>query len=649
MIKIRRLVAVAVAFIIVCSSFLVVLAVNQAKGPSKEISASDVRTETVFATRGRIFDRNGVLLVDNSKKYNFIFEYGTMAYTPDGMNSALLECIKLLSDTGNADKRTEERFPLIGSYPEVSFADGYSDASSSIGYYFNKFCVENKLKTDISATELAEYMVKKYSLGKYSNEQITELLHIRYDMWRNDFGAYIGNNKYQEYIIATDFDTSKKNEMSLIAQLGEREIEGANMARQDGRVYTYPGYASHLLGTVGAITEENVEKYPDYDLDTLVGIDGVEAAFEEILHGVDGVLHHEYDSNGVLIREYYDPEPIIGNDIYLTIDINLQIAAEDSLATEIDRLEHAEAGAATAVDTQSGEVLVLASNPTYDISQYFRAISGTYAPGSTYKVGSALAGLERGYITSSTSYLCNHKYPYYHNPTCLGTHGATTVTDAIRESCNIFFYYLGDEMGLEQITNYTKSLGLGVPTGIELDEAVGSISSALYCEEHDLAFREVDNVTGAIGQSYHTYTPLQLSVYMSSVVNHGNRYSAHILRQVKTRAGETVFTKKPELAEQTSFSDSTYNILIEAMGEVVSSSVLSSYFASSGVEVGGKTGTAETGAAQDNALFSGFAPLNSPKIAATCVIEKGEAGNNAAKIVAAIFEAYFNPPKEEIQ
>ncbi len=647
MIKNHRFIVIAVIFILLCSSFLIVLAINQAKGPSRDITdlSYDIRTEIVYGERGRIFDRNGVLLVDNTKKYDLIFEYGSMAYTSDGMNGALLDCLDILAATGNESKRAKDYFVLVGSYPELSLSPDAYNTDTNIGFYYNRYIIENELKPDITAEELVKYMMKDYKLSekKYNAAEITALLRIRYDMDRIGFGAYA------EYTIAKGFETSVHNEMELITLINEKSVEGANMYRQTGRVYLYEGYASHILGKLGKITAENIGNYEGYPADAYVGISGCEYAFEKYLRGEDGRRVSKYDRNGKLIEEYYDPAPTVGNDVYLTIDINMQIAAEDSLAEEIDELEYSEAGAATAIDTTTGEVLVIASYPTYETSQLNRALYGLYAPGSTYKIGSALAGLEEGSITASSTSNCQHVYPYYHNPTCLGTHGVISVAEAIEVSCNIFFYELGDALGIDKISEYTKALGLGVPTGIELGEAVGSIASTAYCEDKNITFTAVNNATGAIGQSYHTYTPLQLSVYMSAIVNHGERYSAHLLKTVMSRKGEVVYAKKPEIVETLNFSNSTYDTLMEGMGLVVSESAeLSSYFSSIDVDVGGKTGTAETGK-HDNALFSGFAPFDEPKIVASCVIEYGEAGKNAAKVVADIFDAYFNAPDEELE
>lgn len=632
-----RFFVVAAVFLLICAAFTVAFAVILGKGPSKIYETYDVRTQTVVGERGRIFDRNGKLLVGNSTSYSFVFEYGSMGYSSEEVNRALLECINSLEATDNSEARAKDYFVLTGTYPDMLYHSAAADKESNIYYYFNRFLVKNSLSESTSPKELAAFFTNKYKLSadKYSDEEITKLIRIYYDMERVGFGAY------QPYTIAKNLSLEDSRTTALISRIKERGVEGASFIKQTERVYYYGEYASHILGKVGNITAENVQNYPDYPLDATVGISGCELAFEQYLKGTKGTLVSKYDVNGILVAEpYYEPAPTAGNDIYLTIDIDLQIAAEDAMRDEIDRLEDADAGAVTAIDPNTGEVLVIASYPTYDISQFNRALQGLYAPGSTYKIGSALAALEENFITEDSTYVCQQTCSF--GPSCLGYHNAIDLQGAIEVSCNVFFDYLGFNMGMDRITKYTKKLGLGVATGIELGEKVGVVAA----EDMD-GWQKFDNAAGAIGQSKHAYTPLQLSVYMSTVVNHGTRYSAHLLKAVKTIGGNTVEEARIEVADHLEFSQSTYDTLMEAMEGVISSNnLLSGYFSDVSVSVGGKTGTAEKAGQTDNALFSGFAPAHEPKIVASCIIEKGEAGTNAAKIVAAVFEEYFSSKEE---
>ena len=634
-----RFFVLAGVFLAVCIVFVVFFAINQIRGTSGKYTSDGliVRIETVAGERGRIYDRNGKLLVGNATHYDLIFEYGSMPDRRAEVNDALIECLKALVITGNADKRVSDYFPLARTDAGYEFVAEVYDPDSNIAYYYEKFLAKNtKLSSKASAEQLVEYICDKYSLAErfYSADAIYELMRIYYDMERINFGYY------QAYTLATGFETTVPEEMALISYISEHRTEGATLIRSSERVYYYEGYAEHILGKLGKISAENIDQYKDYPLDAMVGISGCENAFESYLRGSDGKRISKYDAEGNLVEQYYDPAPVIGNDVYLTIDIDLQIVAEDELRLSVDELEASETGAVTAIDPNTGEALVIASHSTESSMNF--ALQGTFAPGSTFKVGSALAALEQGFITSSTTHTCNHVYPYLGGPTCLGNHGVTDIHKAIEVSCNIFFYYLGHEWGIDNITDFTTRLGLGVPTGIELGESVGIVASEGYCEDHDLEWSEFDDATGAIGQSKHAYTPLQLSVYMATISNGGTRYSAHILKEVRTRTGEIVLEVTPSVLDRISISDTNYSILVEAMQAVVnSSSALSTYFGGLDVSVAGKTGTAETGREVSNALFSGFAPAIDPQIVVSCVLEEGDVGTNAAKVTAKVFEAYF--------
>ena len=665
----HRYLILGIVFLTLCIAFLIYLGITQIRGAKNFFPRSDdiIKTETVYGERGRIFDRNGKLLVGNTENYNLIYEYGSMPDKRIDVNEALLECIEILEQTNNKKLKTDYSFPLVGTYPDLAFSDELKDSQSDASYYYNRFLGKHDFQEELSANDFTEYFVNKYKLwdDTYTDKEITDLLEIYYGMELVDFGYY------ENYTIASDIDPQTTEGMALITLIKEKAIEGANFIKRTERSYPYDTHACHILGRIGKITAENVENYADYPLDALVGVSGCELAFEEYLRGTDGKKISVYSKDGELIKEYYDPEPIIGKDVYLTIDIDLQIEAEEALEEAIDKLKYSEAGAATFIDPNTGEVLVSASYPTYSQNRYSeiayysslandkslpllnRALQGTYAPGSVYKVGSALAALEQGHIDEDTCYICNQVYPYYGDdaPTCLGKHGSTDVTEAIEVSCNIFFYYVGEENGLSKITPYTKSLGLGVPTGVELGERSGVIASEKYCmNSENLIWRPIDNATGAIGQSYHLYTPMQLSVYMSTIVNGGNRYSAHFLKDVKNRQGDKLFETQSQILEKTEISQSTLQTLKNAMSRVVSENEpVERHFENLSVRVGGKTGTAQITANStlpDNALFSGFAPYDNPQIVGSCILESGEAGANASAVVGRVFEKFFEPKED---
>ena len=651
-----RYLALGLIFLAICIAYVAVLLVYQLRGttlPPRE--EGYIRTYTVPGVRGEIYDCNGVLLVGNSTSYDLIYEYGAMPDTRREINNALLQTMEAVLSTGNGDRLAGDYFILEGTYPKMHFSSALRDHESQSYRFYQKFLERQELPSDADASTVVKYFIKRYQLSDdlYSAEEITTLIRLYYEMERVDFGAY------QSYTIAENVS------MDLITSIEESNIEGVNFHIRSERNYLYPGVASHVLGRLGRITAENAEYYMEqgYPLDALVGTSGCEEAFESYLRGQEGTMVIRYDERGNQTEKYYSVEPKGGNDIYLTIDIELQLAAEEGLKENVDMLQHSDAGAVTVLDPNTGKVLAIASYPTYDLSQfdridyynsllqdenlplYNRALQGVYAPGSTYKIGAAMAALEQGQITQSNHVTCQGEYPLYHKPTCLASHGSMDVIDAIRESCNVFFYYLGDAMGVDAMTSYTRRLGLGVATGIELNEQEGIVAGSAYRQEMGLStWQKGDDLSASIGQSDHGYTPLQLSVYLSTIVNGGTRYRTHLLDSVRTfYTGEILEEETMQILEKTDFSDTTYGILIEGMTQVVSGSAsLQDTFSNVPVPVGGKTGTAEVEGKRDYAIFAGFAPVEDPEIVVSCIIEEGEHGYSAAHAVAKILEQYFS-------
>ncbi|MBE6546785.1 MAG: hypothetical protein E7668_05035 [Ruminococcaceae bacterium] len=648
-----RYLTLGLIFAVLCAAFLITMAVVQLReGGGAAQEEGYIRTYTVPGVRGEIYDRNGVLLVGNSTGYDLIYEYGAMPDTRREVNLSLLATVEAILETGNGDKLSADCFVLEGTYPKMKLTAAAKDKDSNDFYHFERFCERNECEA--TADGVMSYLKKRYKLSEtlYTDEEITHLMRLYYEMERADFGAYAS------YTVAKDVNRE------IITRLEESNIEGVNFEIRAERVYPYPGVASHILGQLGRITAENADYYleHDYDLDALVGLSGCEAAFEEWLRGKDGTMVIRYDDRGNQIEKYYETEPQSGNDVYLTIDIDLQRAAEDGLKENVEQIRAADAGAITVLDPDTGEVLAIASYPTYDLTRfddadyyaslladgnlplYNRALQGVYAPGSTYKIGAALAALETNAVNESVTQTCTGIYPHLHNPTCLAEHGEMNVVDAIRESCNVFFYYLGESMGIDAMTDYTRRLGLGTDTGIELSERTGIVAGSAYREENGLMdWQKGDDLSAAIGQSDHGYTPLQLSVYVSSVVNGGTRYNAHLLDSVRAfYTGEILQTTEPQIADRVTISDPTYALLIEAMGQVVSGSdTLSGYFKNLPCATGGKTGTAEVDGKEAYAIYCGFAPLEDPELVVSCIIEEGAVGSRAALAVSRVMEEYF--------
>ena len=663
-----RYITIAAVFGVICLVFITILAVIQLRGsslPPREEGYT--RTYTVPGIRGEIYDRNGVKLVSNSDKYDLVYEYGAMPDTRAEVNASLVAIMKAIRSTGNEACISGDYFILEGKYPNMRFSPLLSNKDSNEYYHYEKFLERQKMdmsRTD--AEDVANYFVNRYKLYDtvYTNDEITDLIRLYYEMERVGFGAY------ESYTIAEGVT------LSLITFVEENNIEGVNFEIRSDRIYTYPGVASHILGRLGKITAETAEYYlaQGYPLDAYVGTSGCEEAFEEYLRGSSGTMVLKYDKSGNLIDKYYSVEPKSGNDVYLTIDIELQIAAETALAENVDMIKTSDSGAVTVLDPQTGKVLAIASNPTYDLSKftsqeyynslldneneplYNRALQGVYAPGSTYKIGVALAALEQEYITTGDTVSCNKSYKSLSGAltghTCLDSHGALDVIGAIRESCNIFFYRLGERMSTENITKYTYKLGLGADTGLELGNSTGTVAGPQIKADSDIyPWALADDLNGSIGQGYHGYTPLQMSVYMASVANGGTRYRATLLDSVrKFHTGEIILKTEGEALytlDEDEYSAETEAILKEAMRQAANDGSAAQYLKAVPVTVGGKTGTAQVSGKIDYAIFCGFAPLDTPEIVVSCILTEGELGYRAAYTVGKVMEKYFELQSEQ--
>jgi len=418
-----------------------------------------------------------------------------------------------------------------------------------------------------------------------------------------------------------------------------------------------------------------------YSMDALVGESGVEKAFEEYLHGENGTKLITTTSDGQITGEFYTKEPKPGNTVALTLDIDLQEDVEKALSKTIGDMTEKDGirrgGAAVVVGVGSGEVLALASYPTYDISKwdeiydtlasddkgaplFNRAIGGTYAPGSTFKPCTAVAALESGVITPSTTILDRGIYDYYSSPQprCWiyssygSTHGRVDVSEAITVSCNYFFYEVGRLTGIKTLDDYATQFGLGQYTGIEIGgpnsaEAKGALASPEYAEANDLEWSDGQTLTAAIGQSYNLFTPLQLANYIATLVGNGEHYAPHLLKNVKTyNNSAVVYAYDKDPVNVVEMQDSTVEAIKTGMHDLTTGS-LSTYFSKCVVSAGAKTGTAETGVTDaNNGTFVCFAPYDDPQIAVAVVIEKGGAGAALAETAVDILNAYFS--REEI-
>lgn len=695
---VRRMVIVGVAFAVLCLIYLVKLGTMELNGEhiwGHPKDGTTKRTLTITAVRGQIYDRNGKALVTNEYSYDLVIDHSLFPGEPQERNAALLATMSILAEAGEGGRFVDNGMPLEGTYPDLVYTDeatdpetkAYKTLIAQIETSGLRTTFINKLRHDgmsrkeaeaafdadplgyVDAATLVDYFVREYGLdGGYSHMEIHRLLQVYWGM------EVTGFSRVNDYVLASNVS------QTVITCAKEQNLPGAAMATRVSRKYTYPGYASHILGQTGPIYAEDWAAYKDlgYTMNATVGISGCEAAFEGYLRGQDGTLVIVEDADGHVVDQYIDKEPIAGRDVYLTIDIDLQIAAEDGLAENVDYVrryyarESCEAGALTAIDPDTGEVLALASYPTYDLTTFNadynqllaasgtpllnRALNGVYAPGSTFKPGMVAAALSEGIVTASTRLECAGVYTYYegYQPDCwvynsvsdnIDRHGWITAAEALEVSCNCYFYEAGRLLGIDRMNEYCHYYGLGTATGIELGESTGSLAGPAYRElMHQMVWKPTDTIAAAIGQSDNAFTPLQLSVYMSTLLNGGTRYGAHLLsRVVDVATGVTVMETSPTVKSQFSLRESYREEIVEGMERVVStSSLLSSFMRNVPVTVAAKTGTAQVGGGQvDNGLFVCAAPSQSPEIIVTSVIEHAGGGSYASLAAARVLEAYY--------
>lgn len=654
-------------FVLVCTIYVIRLVNLQITGVDRYTftpSTTTVYRESIQALRGEIFDRNGVKLVANVCTYSIEFDYESLDASPSGKNAAIAEALSVLDGCGYEIKTDS---PFSGTYPHVEYNDKME--LTRIKSRFDNFCRNAELEENVSCIDFYEYLLNRYRLldsngdFKIDARYIDLVVAVRYDMETCNFSPS------SPYVLVSDAPSE------LITAVKEHGCHGVRTEVECSREYLFPGSASHILGRVGSIPAEDKEYYlaKDYSLDATVGVDGVEKAFEELLRGVDGVRVIETDENGNIVNSYVEKEAVPGKNVWLTIDIELQQAAEKALCEniawvkekgeatgEVNQGEKADSGAVTVINTNTFEVLAMASYPTYDLNTFGedyssltsdekkplfnRALFGNYEPGSTFKIATAISALTEGTITASTTIYDSGKYEFYkdYQPRCWlhSGHGNVNVVSALGYSCNIFFYDVGRRLGINTLNSYCTKLGLGEYTGIEISESKGVLASPTSKEEMGGGiWLPGDTLQASIGQSLNAVTPLQLSSYISTVINGGTRYKCTLLYKTTLYSGEGEEYNAPVVLDSVNISEYNVNLIKKGMKMAKENTSTTKKYK---FPIGTKTGTAQTSQDSNNALITAFAPYNNPEITVSCVIEQGFAGINAAPTVLKVISHYFN-------
>lgn len=619
---------------------------------AKSIS-SNAASETVTASRGIITDRNGKVLVSNRLAYTLVFDRS--GFDDDAaLNAAILRLVQLCEETGTGWNDT---LPIgrVGNFLR------YSNARSET---FDKFIEKNDLTSGASGRQLLSELRELYHVDESLSEREARLIvGVRYELHSRD-----------SYTFAEDVSTE------VLSLITDGRYEGVTIRTASARVYN-TALAAHILGTIGPIWQEEWSSNEDtgyvgyadkeYSMNDLVGKDGVEKAFESYLRGTDGRRLITTDETGKITGELYTREPQPGGTVALTLDIDLQADVEAALAETIsgmiDKDSNERGGAAAVVSVGTGEVLALASYPTYDLStfnedydelvndqrlpMFNRATQGIYAPGSTFKMVTAVAALESGIITPSSIIQDRGIYTYYKDPQPMcwiysqtgSTHGRINVSQAITDSCNYFFYEVGRLTGIRTLDSYASQFGLGQSTGIEIGDSSGVLASPEWAESHDQEWTDGQTITAAIGQSYNLFTPLQLANYVATLVGGGDHYQAHLLKNVKAYDNSRLLYMYDDNPINTvEMSDTTLSAVTRGMHELTVSGSVAYAFENCVVSAGAKTGSAQVGTDIANGVFVAYAPYEKPEIAVAIVIEKGGSGAALANTAVEIINSWFS-------
>lgn len=632
------------------------------------------RTSIIKAARGSILDRSGNELA-GVKTENNIEIYKTNI-SDDELNKSVLNLVELLN---KYQIGYDDTFPIKINPFEFTIS----------GDELTNWKKKYKIAEDATAEESFYKFKNKYEITNDNVEEIRKIISIRYIITTTGYSAT------KSITIATNVNEE------VVAQISERnsDFPGVSISTNAARTYLAGNLAAHVIGYTGKIKEDEYNANKDiYNIDDIIGKTGIEYVFEKYLKGTDGEKQVEMSVDGTITGETVAKNAIAGSDVVLTIDSNLQKVTQDSLENCINKIRSggfaqtydAQGGAAVVMNVNTGEVLATASYPTFEpqwfvggISQekwaYLRddsrhpqlnkTIQSTYEPGSTFKMVTAIAGLETGAITTkerindtgvyrkyNMEWKCWY-YTSYHRG-----HGYQNVTQALQHSCNYFFYETGDRMGIDNLSKYALHFGLGKKTGIELpNEKEGAVASKeTYAKlRNGGRIGPGDVLNASIGQGDNNFTPMQIAKYISSIANGGNVVKPTIVKSILNSDGSEV--SRDEITQYTNeklgYSDTddgitinqeSVNVAKEGMRMAASEAGGTAYniFKGFNQEVAGKTGSAEAGKDKNgndlvNAWFVCFAPYEKPEVAVVVMIENGGHGNYAAEVARDVLTQYF--------
>ena len=646
----------------------------------REESNTRLTRESVLeASRGAILDKTGATLVDSKIQFS-------------------LEMYKSKVDTATLNQSILNMINVLEKY-ETSYVDSFPIKIEPFEFTISEqellsWKKSNKLSEDITAEQAFYKFKSKYGIDTNNIQDARKIMAIRYEANQK------GYSSTKAIRIA---DNISREAVAEFSESSDKFV-GINIVVEPVRQYTSGSLASHILGYAGKINSQEYEhRKSTYGSNDIIGKTGIEYVFEEYLKGKNGTKQIDMAVDGTTTAEYVSKEATAGSDVVLTIDANLQKVTEDVLASNIQKIAsggfgkayNAKAGACVVMNVNSGEVLAMASYPNYDPSDFVggisteawnnytnntakplvdKAIQNSYSPGSTYKMVTAIAGLESGAINLNTkindvgvyrkygiSMNCWY-YTDYHRG-----HGYLNVSEAIEKSCNYFFYETGDRMGIDKLAEFAKYFGLGTKTGIELQgETAGVLADReTKKQKHpdDQNWNPGNTLNASIGQGDNEFSPLQMARYISMLANGGHKIDVSIVKTIRNSDGSEAsreeinkfVNKKLGLEEDTQeerqLNQNYLNAVLQGMKSVTSDTGGTAYvrFKDFNISVGGKTGSAEAPNNQVHAWFVGFAPFENPEIAIVVMVENGGHGNYTAEVVRDIMGEYFGMNTQNIE
>lgn len=636
-----------------------------------------LRENVVQAPRGDILDRNNNVLVTN--KMGFSLMLYKINISTEKLNESLLKITNILIKNGDKYVNT---LPIgFDENGNVIFTN--SEENQVIWKENYKYNSED------TAYDVLLKLKEKYKIQNEDLQEVRIIAGQRFDIEKTGYGAFY------PYQISSNISRQTINEI----EEQNDNFPGINISTIPLRMYTMGSFAAHILGYTGSVSIDDLKNNSIYSRNDIIGRSGIEYVFEKYLKGTNGIKKVEMDFNGKINEEYEVDPSIKGNDVILTIDGNLQKVAEEKLKDNIEKIssggfkykyEDANAGSVIVMDVNTGEILAMASYPTYDPSLfiggistkewntlinngakplYDRTIQASYAPGSTFKMVSAIAALESNSIGIYDEIEDLGIYDKGHRPQCWYytsyglTHKLVNVSKAIKTSCNYYFYEVGYRMGIDTISRYASYFGLGTKTGIELPgEISGILASREYANSKGNEWYVADTLSAVIGQSYNSFTPIQIATYISILSNGGYKIKPTIIKDVVTPDGlsynkeeikadiNNLLGIEAKNVEQLVFSQENVNAVLQGMRDVTDETGGTAYgvFKSLSVTVGGKTGTAEASSGSNNGIFVGFAPYEKPEIAVVVIVEHGGHGSYAAEVVRDIMKEYFGERSDNL-